>query len=210
MRHILLLLESALVLAALSTQPAGAQPTAGSPKAQFAADNRAALARYENDKKLCNDETSSAGRLQCRRDAKTEYDKALVQAKARLASASAAPATTTTPAAPACPECGHVVAVSVTEKAGEGGALGLIAGGAAGALLGKQIGSGAGKDLATIAGAVGGAYAGKKIEEKAKTHTVWSVSVQYNDASTRTVTFDHDPGFKVGDAVRRSGDTLVR
>ena len=35
--------------------------------------------------------------------------------------------------------------VSVTEKSGEGGPLGMIAGGAAGALLGHQIGSGSGK-----------------------------------------------------------------
>ena len=81
---------------------------------------------------------------------------------------------------------------------------------AAGALLGHQIGGGTGKDLATIAGAVGGAYAGKKIEERAKTHTVWTVSVQFEDGSKRSYEFAQEPGYRVGDAVKRSGDTISR
>ena len=56
---------------------AGAQTTTPTNKTQLSAQNKAALARYESDKKLCNDEPSSAARLQCRRDAKAEYDKAL-------------------------------------------------------------------------------------------------------------------------------------
>ncbi|MDH4479868.1 MAG: glycine zipper 2TM domain-containing protein [Rhodoferax sp.] len=187
-----------------------------SPKAQLAADNKAAAARYESDKKLCADETSSVARLQCRRDAKAEYDDALTEAKARMAVASQANGTASTalpakaPPAPACMDCGKVIAVAVTEKAGEGGPLGMIAGGAAGALLGHQIGGGTGKDLATIAGAVGGAYAGKKIEERAKTHTVWSVSVQFEDGSKRSYEFAQEPGYRVGDAVKKSGETITR
>lgn len=183
------------------------------PKAQFAADNRAAALRYTNDKALCKDEASSSARLQCRRDAKDEYDQALAEAKARLAAAnpSAAAAVTTAPKAPVvCPDCGTVLSVSVTEKAGEGGPLGMIAGGLGGALLGNQMGGGSGKDLATIAGAVGGAYVGKKIEEKAKTHTVWTVNAQFGDGSKRSYEFSQDPGYKVGDAVKKSGDTLTR
>lgn len=187
-----------------------------SPKAQLAADNKAASVRYESDKKLCADETSSVARLQCRRDAKAEYDKALTEAKARMAVASQANGTASTaapakaPPAPLCMDCGKVIAVAVTEKAGEGGPLGMIAGGAAGALLGHQIGGGTGKDLATIAGAVGGAYAGKKIEERAKTHTVWSVSVQFEDGSKRSYEFAQEPGYRVGDAVKKSGETITR
>jgi len=103
-----------------------------------------------------------------------------------------------------------VVAVSQTEKEGEGGAVGLLAGGAAGALLGRQLGGGMGKDLATIAGAVGGAYAGKKIEEKVKTHQVWTVAVQYPDNSRKSFDFEQDPGFKVGDAVKNAGASILR
>jgi outer membrane lipoprotein SlyB len=100
--------------------------------------------------------------------------------------------------------------VSVTEKAGDSSALGLIAGGVGGALLGHQVGGGTGKDVATIAGAVGGAYAGKKIEEKIKTHKVWTVGVMYAGGSRQTYEFTADPGFKVGDRVRKSDKTIVR
>lgn len=189
--------------------------TSLTPKAQFTADSKAALTQYESDKKLCNDETTSSGRLQCRRDAKAQYDQALAGAKARMAAASAAaqPARVAPQAAqalPLCAECGKVVAVSTAEKTGEGSPLGLIAGGAAGAILGHQVGSGSGKDLATIAGAVGGAYAGKKIEEKVKTHTVWNVTVEFEDGSKSSYQFDKDPGFKVGDPVRKSGASIAR
>lgn len=185
--------------------------TALSPKAQYAADAKAAKTRYDGDLKLCADETSSNARLQCRHDAKTEYDKALTEAKARMSTATPAAAPAPTPVSqPACPDCGKVVSVNVTEKQGEGSALGVIGGGVAGALLGQQVGQGAGKDLATIAGAMGGAYAGKKIEEKVRTHKVWTVNVQYGDGSRRSFEFSQDPGLIVGDKVRNSGDSIVR
>ena len=183
-------------------------------KAQLAADSKAALARYNSDKKLCNDETSSNARLQCRRDAKAEYDQALTTAKARAA---ATPTPTpsrvaATPAAPAamCAECGRVLSTTVTEKAGESSAVGVLAGGALGAVLGNQVGGGVGKDLATLAGAAGGAYAGKKIEEKIKTHKVWTVTVIYANESKASFDFIQDPGFKVGDKVRNNGNTVAR
>lgn len=188
-----------------------------SPKAQYAADSKAVKARYDSDLKLCADESSSSARLQCRRDARTEYVKALAEAKARMsasapaAAPAAASAPTPTPVSQTmCPDCGKVVSVSVTEKQGEGGAIGMIGGGVAGALLGQQVGQGTGKDLATIAGAVGGAYAGKKIEEKVRTHKVWTVNVQYGDGYRRSFEFSQDPGLIVGDKVRNSGDTIVR
>jgi outer membrane lipoprotein SlyB len=191
---------------ALAVAAGGAVAQAAlTPKAQLAADNQAALTRYNNDKDLCNDETSSEGRLQCRRDAKTEYDKALAAAKAKMTAASQ-PA----PAKPACLDCGKVTAVKMVEKAGEGGALGVIAGGVGGAILGRQVGGGTGKDIATIAGALGGAYAGKKIEEKVKTHNVWVVSVQYDNGSKKDFEFTADPGFKVGDAIKNAGESIAR
>lgn len=195
---------ASLGAAAQTGTTAQAAPTAAA-KAQYTADSQAALQRYESDKKLCNDETSSSARLQCRRDAKAEYDKAVATAKARMtASAEAAQARA------ACTDCGKVVAVSIEEKEGEGSAVGMIAGGAAGALLGRQLGGGFGKDLATVAGAVGGAYAGKEIEKRVKTHKVWTIRVQYPDGSQSNYEFKEDPGLAVGDAVKKSGDSVVR
>ena len=206
------ILTSAFLLSGLSMVAWAEAPS--TPKAQYAADSKKALTRYEEDKKLCNDETASSARLQCRRDASSEYNKALSAAKAHLAAAnpaaSAAKAKEGKDAKAACPACGKVLAVSVTEKAGEGGAVGILAGGAAGALLGHQVGGGVGKDLATIAGAVGGAYAGKKIEEKIKTHQVWHVSVQYGDGRKSSFSFEQDPGLKAGDHVKNSGTSIVR
>ena len=196
---------------ALAVQATGAWAAVPA-KAQLAADNKAALARYNSDKKLCNDETSSNARLQCRRDAKDEYDQALATAKAKLAATPTPSRVAATPAAPAamCTECGQVLSTMVTEKAGESSAVGVLAGGALGAVLGNQVGGGLGKDLATLAGAAGGAYAGKKIEEKIKTHKVWTVTVIYANESKASFDFIQDPGFKVGDKVRNNGNTVAR
>jgi outer membrane lipoprotein SlyB len=160
--------------------------------------------------------------MQCRRDAKAEYDQAIAAAKSR---ASAVPPPPVQPAQPAathmpparahqaaevCHDCGTVIAISATEKAGEASALGTIAGGIGGALLGNQVGAGSGKDLATLAGAVGGAYAGRVIEEKVKTHTVWTVTVQYANGERGSFDFSQQPGFSVGDVVKNQGDSIVR
>ena len=109
-----------------------------------------------------------------------------------------------------CNDCGQVTAVSVADKPGDSNAVGLIAGGVAGAVLGHQIGGGFGKDLATLAGAVGGAYAGKKIQENMATSKVWTVGVKYQNGNSANFEFANDPGLKVGDAVKNSGNTVVR
>jgi outer membrane lipoprotein SlyB len=110
---------------------------------------------------------------------------------------------------PICPDCGKVVSVDVHEKKGEGGALGIVGGGIAGALLGHQVGGGRGQDLATIAGAAGGAYAGNKIEQKMTSSKSWSVRVRMENGDERVFTFDKDPGFAAGDPVRLSGGSIV-
>ncbi len=176
-------------------------------KAQLDAANQAAMTRYEKDKSLCNDETSSSARLQCRRDAKDEYDKSLLTAKTKMTATTQAPEVKPVTS---CAECAKVITVSMTEKAGEGGTVGLVAGGLAGALLGRQVGGGTGRDLATIAGAAGGAYAGKQIEGKVKSQKIWTVSVQYASGNRGNFEFDHDPGLMVGDSVKNSGNTIIR
>lgn len=159
--------------------------------------------RYEADKKLCAGDASAEARLQCRRDAQTVYDKAIAANKASTAYASK-------PAEGACADCGHVTAVNVHDKAGESNAVGLIAGGVAGAVLGHQVGGGMGKDLATVAGAAGGVYAGKKIQENMNSTKVWTVSVKYTDGRTAKFDFAHDPGLAVGTAVKNSGNTIAK
>lgn len=193
-------------------QAEAASQQALTPKAQYAADAKAAQSRYQSDLRICGDEPEAAGRMQCKRDAKTEYDRALAQAQARqdaASKASLAPAQNAQPKA-LCQDCGKVSAVRLLEREGEGSAVGMIAGGAAGALLGRQVGGGLGKDLATLAGAAGGAYAGKQLEQKLKTQKVWDVTVSHPGGETLHYEFAQDPGFQVGDVVRKSEQSIVR
>ena len=198
MKRILLVLLATASLAVHAADNPSAKTAYETAKAQ-------ADSRYSEDRKLCAEETTSALRLQCLRDAKEVHTKALTAAENALAAA-AKPAQAATP----CQECGKVTGVRVTEKAGEGGALGVIAGGLAGALLGHQVGKGTGKDVATIAGAAGGAYAGHAIEGKMKKVKTWEISVRFDNGAERQFSFDHDPGMTLGDPVKLSGDSIVR
>ncbi len=167
-------------------------------ESDYAAAKKAAEARYAEDRKLCADESTSSIRMQCLRDAKDEYNKALAKARPERSTASAV-----------CSGCGRVISVDVVEKKGEGGPLGLIAGGVAGALLGHQVGGGTGKDIATLAGAAGGAYAGHEIEQRVKSAKTWRVAVRFENGDEKTFDFDKDPGFSVGSQVRESNGSIV-
>lgn len=189
---------------ALSLLLVTALPALAAPSAAQTDPAKAAAERYEQDKKLCAEESTSSARMQCLRDAKELHDRAIVGAPVQ-------PPAPVPVAAPAlCRECGTVIGVKVGEKKGKSGALGMIAGGVAGAVIGHQVGGGHGKDIATVAGAAGGAYAGKKIEERMNTTKVWTVDARFDDGSEASFGFDHDPGFVAGDAVRKSGNGIVR
>lgn len=114
-----------------------------------------------------------------------------------------------TAAARACDNCGRVVKVNVVEQQGEGSGLGAIAGGVAGAVIGNQVGGGSGRKIATVAGAAGGAYAGHQAEKYYKTAKRYDVIVRMEDGSRRTVSYDKEPGYAVGDKVRVVDGKLV-
>jgi outer membrane lipoprotein SlyB len=167
--------------------------------------------RYSEDQKLCADEATSSRRMQCLRDAKDDYTRALNAAEGKPA----AEVRTSSPPPPpssaaVCNECGRVTAVRVIEKEGDTGAAGMIAGGVIGGLLGNQIGRGTGRSVATVAGAAGGAYAGNKVEGKMKATKTWSVSVRFDNGSERTYSFASDPALVAGDPVMASGSGIVR
>lgn len=201
---------AALLFAAGLAQAQTATSAPLTPSQQYAADSKQLEARYQSDLAMCNSEKESAGRMQCKRDAKTEYDKALASAKAKMTTATAPAAKTTTTTQTACADCGKVTAINQVERQGEGSAVGLIAGGVVGGLLGNQVGGGTGKDLATIAGAAGGAYAGREVEKRVNTRKVWVVQVTYPNGEKSTYEFTQDPGFRVGDSVKKSDKTVVR
>jgi outer membrane lipoprotein SlyB len=110
-----------------------------------------------------------------------------------------------------CANCGTVVSTHTYERAAERGS-GLGAGGGAvvGGLLGNQVGSGNGRTLATIAGAVGGAYAGNRVERNMNKVTYTDVRVKMAKGGYRTFTEQGRPRFGNGDRVRVQQGRLVR
>lgn len=198
-----------VMLAFFTTTAAAANAT---DNVSYDAARKQAATRYAEDKKICAEETSSGTRMQCLRDAKEEYNKALATARESFNKGTSVPpaAPTAAKASAVCTECGKVTSVKVVEKTGESTPLGMIAGGVAGAVLGHQVGQGTGKDLATIAGAAGGAYAGHKIEQKARSSKGWVVSVRFDNGEDRSFNFESDPGYAAGDAVKLSGNSIIR
>ena len=119
---------------------------------------------------------------------------------------STAPARATQAAAPICTNCGTVESVRQVELEGQGTGLGAVAGGVAGGLLGNQFGSGNGKTAMTVIGAVGGGLAGNQVEKKARSETVYRVSVRMQDGSVGT--FQQSQSFAVGTKVVVDGKSL--
>ena len=107
---------------------------------------------------------------------------------------------------PICTNCGTVESVRQVEQEGQGTGLGAVAGGVAGGLLGNQFGSGKGKTAMTVLGAVGGGLAGNQVEKKARSETVYRVSVRMHDGSVGT--FQQSQPFAVGTKVVVDGQAL--
>jgi outer membrane lipoprotein SlyB len=126
-----------------------------------------------------------------------------------VAAVPAAPAPVAAAPRPACADCGTVENFRQVEVKGEGSAVGAIAGGAGGAIIGHQFGRGSGKDLLTIAGAIGGALAGHEIEKNVRKKTRYEISVRMEDGSLRTVAQDAAPAWRVGDHVRVINNQVV-
>ena len=87
---------------------------------------------------------------------------------------------------------------------------GTATGAVVGGLLGNQVGGGNGRTLATIAGAVGGAYAGNRVERNMHKVTYTDVRVRMAKGGYRTFTEQGQSRFGNGDRVRVQGGRLVR
>lgn len=109
-------------------------------------------------------------------------------------------------AKPVCANCGTVESVNAVTREGQGSGVGVVAGGVVGAVLGNQVGGGSGRTAATVLGAVGGGWAGNKIEKNMKKDTVYNVRVRMEDGSSRTLQQASAPG--VGTKVTVDGSTL--
>lgn len=109
-----------------------------------------------------------------------------------------------------CTNCATIDAINVVEVNGDGNYLGTIGGGVVGALLGSQVGGGNGRTAAQIAGAVGGAYVGRNIERNSKRTQHYEVVIRFANGGTQTVTYENDPGFRVGEKVKINNGVLAR
>lgn len=104
--------------------------------------------------------------------------------------------------------------------------VGSVLGAVAGGLLGHQVGGGHGKQLATVAGAVGGGYAGNKVQEHMQAGDTYTTTEQrcstVNDVSDKlvgynvkyqlngqvgTVRMDHNPGGQI--PVNKEGQLVL-
>lgn len=113
--------------------------------------------------------------------------------------------------AEACQHCGVVTQIVEVDKPGEGTWIGKVGGAAVGAGLGSLVGKGTGRTVAIVAGALGGAYAGNKVEGKMNEKKFYEVTVKLDDGTTQTITYDNAAhGYKVGDKVRLENQQLVK
>ena len=121
------------------------------------------------------------------------------------AAAAAAPEATRAPAREpivVCTTCGVITAITAVKSDGKGTALGAVAGGLAGLVIGNQIGGGSGRTIAKIAGAAGGAFLGNEAEKKARAQTSYEIRVRLDDGTETNVTEATAPRLAVGAAVR--------
>lgn len=88
---------------------------------------------------------------------------------------------------------------------------GAVIGGVAGAVLGRQVGSGNGRTAGTVLGAVGGALIGNEIEkQQANTQDRYRLVVHLDNGSTRAYNVARLDGWRVGDRVRLDGQGVYR
>lgn len=108
-----------------------------------------------------------------------------------------------------CNDCGVVQDTHLEKRKGEGGALGIVAGAAAGGLLGNQFGKGDGKAALTVAGAVGGGFAGNEVQKRVTAKQVWVTTVKFSDGSVRKFEQEAQPAWKAGAVVKMRGSNLA-
>jgi len=110
-----------------------------------------------------------------------------------------------------CAQCGRVVSVTQVDVDGNSkNIIGSVAGGVLGGVLGHQVGGGSGKDLATVIGAVGGAYAGNRIQNNSDKRRVHRVDVRMDNGGTQSFDYADDPQMRNGSLVRVENGVLVK
>jgi outer membrane lipoprotein SlyB len=107
-----------------------------------------------------------------------------------------------------CTNCGRVQQIKVSESSDWKKYAAPVGGAVVGGVIGNQFGGGSGKTALTIVGALGGAFAGHKVEEKTR-DKIYEVAVKMDDGSIRTVTYQSQPPVREGDRVRLRDGQLI-
>lgn len=107
-----------------------------------------------------------------------------------------------TPVRIRCAECGVIASVQEIDTKGKGTGIGAVGGAVVGGLLGNQVGGGRGQDVMTVVGAVGGAVAGNEVEKRVKSTKSYTITVRFDDGTTRTFSQASAPNWNTGDKVK--------
>ena len=102
----------------------------------------------------------------------------------------------------------HTVHIGTVEKVeyvdieGNRTPVGVIAGGALGAVVGNSIGDDSGRTIATVLGAILGGVAGSAVEEKVTGKEGLEITIKLESGKTIAVIQEADMSFHVGERVR--------
>lgn len=217
---VLLTMTALTVMTGCSQKPSAEESAA---QTQAIVDKAVAAARQQfladQATEKAKQDAAAAARTEEKANAKAEREAAAAAAKRERIAAQHAAATRTVangayPSPPPgniaiCSNCGMVTSINAVETEGQGSGLGVIAGGLVGGLLGNQIGDGTGRDLTTIAGAVGGAFAGNKIEKNAKKTTGYDIVVRMDSGAQHTFHQAAVPGLAIGQRIKIDNGAVV-
>ena len=109
-----------------------------------------------------------------------------------------------------CETCGVVAnirQVEVNDSRDNNNLVGTIGGAAAGGLLGSTIGHGKGRSAATLLGALGGGYAGNRVENNIHRRVAYVVSIRFENGHYENFTYQRVP-FSIGQHVRKEHGAL--
>jgi outer membrane lipoprotein SlyB len=112
------------------------------------------------------------------------------------------------PPPPPCLDCGVISSIVPITQRGQPGLVGTLGGAAAGGLVGNQFGRGKGNTAMTVAGVIGGALAGRAVEEQVNSTTVFQITVDMQAGGQRVVTLNSAEGIGPGTRVRVYGNNL--
>jgi len=177
---------------------------------QDAADAAKTAEKIKQDAAVAHAVANERKKMAAEQRAASAKNERRAEQRATAARSNDYPTTSTRENTTICNDCGVVQSVNAIDTEGDGSGLGVIAGGVVGGVLGNQVGGGTGRDLVTIAGALGGAYAGNKIEKNSKKTRSYNIVVKMNSGEERTFNQSSAPEVISGDRVKIENNVVVR